>query len=149
MRSPTSPQMKAQWSVNLSMNTPTTLSVLVPAYNEQYLVYANLGRLSSKSTQKSGSCRSTNSTLDSLFRRKSRPDQGISEYPRPNCTRNRLKSKLATKPTFTYLPLLRIRMPVVISKVASSNAKNVILGITAELHSWREKAKREVVPNLA
>jgi len=65
MRSPTSPQMKAQWSVNLSMNTPTTLSVLVPAYNEQYLVYANLGRLSSKSTQKSGSCRSTNSTLDS------------------------------------------------------------------------------------
>jgi hypothetical protein len=40
-------------------------------------------------------------------------------------------------------------MPVVISKVASSNAKNVILGITAELHSWREKAKREVVPNLA
>ena len=45
MRSPTSPQMKAQWSVNLSMNTPTTLSVLVPAYNEQYLVYASLERL--------------------------------------------------------------------------------------------------------
>ena len=44
MRSPTSPQMKAQWSVNLSMNTPTTLSVLVPAYNEQYLVYASLER---------------------------------------------------------------------------------------------------------
>jgi glycosyltransferase involved in cell wall biosynthesis len=37
--------MKAQWSVNLSMNTPTTLSVLVPAYNEQYLVYASLERL--------------------------------------------------------------------------------------------------------
>ena len=36
--------MKAQWSVNLSMNTPTTLSVLVPAYNEQYLVYASLER---------------------------------------------------------------------------------------------------------
>jgi peptidoglycan-N-acetylglucosamine deacetylase len=27
------------------MNTPTTLSVLVPAYNEQYLVYASLERL--------------------------------------------------------------------------------------------------------
>ena len=27
------------------MNTPTTLSVLVPAYNEPYLVYASLERL--------------------------------------------------------------------------------------------------------
>jgi hypothetical protein len=26
------------------MSTPTTLSVLVPAYNEQYLVYASLER---------------------------------------------------------------------------------------------------------
>ena len=37
--------MKAQWSVNLSMNTSTTLSVLVPAYDEQYLVCASLERL--------------------------------------------------------------------------------------------------------
>jgi len=27
------------------MKTPTTLSVLVPAYNEQYLVHASLERL--------------------------------------------------------------------------------------------------------
>src|SRR6516225_831552 len=109
----------------------------------------NSGRLLLKCTQKSGSCRSANSKLGSRFRRKSLADQGISGYPSPNCTRNRLNSTLATKPIFTYLPLLRIRMPVIISKAASSNAKNVILGMTTKLHRLREAAKRAVVPNVA
>ena len=47
--------MKAQWAVNLSMNTPTTLSVLVPAYNEQYLVYASLERLKISRSRRFGS----------------------------------------------------------------------------------------------
>jgi hypothetical protein len=57
---------------------------------------------------------------------KSLPDHGISGYPSPNCTKNRLNNTLAVKPIFTSLPLLRIRIPVAISKAASSNAKNVM-----------------------
>jgi|SRR6516162_7338300 hypothetical protein len=37
--------MKGHGPSTFSMNTPTTLSVLVPAYNEQHLVYASLERL--------------------------------------------------------------------------------------------------------
>src|SRR6516225_1655077 len=37
------------------MTAPTTLSVLVPAYNEQYLVYASLERLGILSSQSSES----------------------------------------------------------------------------------------------
>ena len=37
--------MKGHGPSTFSMNTPTSLSVLVPAYNEQYLVYASLERL--------------------------------------------------------------------------------------------------------
>jgi glycosyltransferase involved in cell wall biosynthesis len=37
--------MKGHGPSTFSMKTPTTLSVLVPAYNEQYLVYASLERL--------------------------------------------------------------------------------------------------------
>ena len=37
--------MKGHGPSTFSMNTPTSLSVLVPAYNEQYLVSASLERL--------------------------------------------------------------------------------------------------------
>jgi len=37
--------MKSHDPSTFSMNTPTSLSVLVPAYNEQYLVCASLERL--------------------------------------------------------------------------------------------------------
>ena len=37
--------MKGHGPSTFSMNTPTSLSVLVPVYNEQYLVYASLERL--------------------------------------------------------------------------------------------------------
>src|SRR6516162_3483054 len=37
--------MKGHGPSTFSINTPTSLSVLVPVYNEQYLVYASLERL--------------------------------------------------------------------------------------------------------
>jgi len=37
--------MKGHVPSTFSMTAPTTLSVLVPAYNEQYLVYASLERM--------------------------------------------------------------------------------------------------------